>query len=169
MKTNKTSNIGRKLVFCCCLLGLTGIVSASQKGLGDAMGIAKSQELPQVVSLAGQLIQFNTHPCELTTGSAPLGTHLLLKMEDGREINLHLGPSTTIKHLLAEVKEGSTLQVQAFHTDPMKPNDYVAVSLNDGKKTVVLRDAKTLRPVWAGKKAKQARHGNGKGNRTFVN
>jgi hypothetical protein len=154
MKTQKTLNWKIGFAFC-ILLGLTGLASAGQKGLGDSTGIARAEVRPEVVSLSGQLIQYNTHPCEMTTGKAPLGTHLLLKIADGREINLHLGPSTDIKRLLAEVKEGSTLQVQAFRTEKMKENDYVAVSLNDGKQTVVMRDLKTLRPVWAGKQGQR--------------
>lgn len=158
MKTKKTSNWKNGLVLC-ILIGLTSAVSAGQKGLGDSTGIVKADELPEVVSLVGKLIKFNTHPCEMTTGKAPLGTHLLLKMDDGREINLHLGPSTAIERLLAKVKEGSTLQVQAFRTEKMKKDDYVAVSLNDGNQTVELRDSKTLRPVWAGKQGRQGQGG----------
>jgi len=159
MKTQKTSNWKKGFVFC-ILLGLTGLANAGQKGLGDSTGIARSEVRPAVVSLAGQLIKFDTHPCELTTGKAPLGTHLLLKMADGQAINLHLGPSTDIARLLAGVKEGSTLQVRAFRTEKMKENDYVAVSLTDGNQTVVLRNPKTLRPVWTGKQGKrQGRQG----------
>jgi len=156
MKTKKTSHWKTGLV-CCTLLGLTSLVSAEQKGLGDATGIARTAERPEVVSLTGQLMKFDTHPCEMTTGVSPLGTHLWLKMADGREINLHLGPSPAIERLLANVEAGSTLQVQAFRTEKMKENDYVAVSLNDENKTVVLRDLKTLRPVWAGKQVNQDR------------
>jgi hypothetical protein len=154
MKTQKTSNWKKGFTFC-ILLGLTGLASAGQKGLGDSTGIAKAEVRPEVVSLAGQLVKYNTHPCEMTTGPAPLGTHLLLKMADGRAINLHLGPSTDIERLLAGVKEGSTLQVRAFRSEKMKENDYVAVSLNDGNQTVVLRNPKTLRPVWAGNQGKR--------------
>lgn len=156
MKTKKTLNWKTGLA-CCTLLGLTSLVSAEQKGLGDATGIVRTAERPEVVSLTGQLMKFDIHPCEMTTGVAPLGMHLWLKMTDGREINLHLGPSPAIERLLANVDEGSTLQVQAFRTEQMKENDYVAVSLNDENETVVLRDSKTLRPVWAGKQASQDR------------
>jgi len=154
MKTQKTSNWKKGFTFC-ILLGLTGLANAAQKGLGDSTGIAKAEVRPEVVSLAGQLVKYNTHPCEMTTGPAPLGTHLILKMADGRAINLHLGPSTDIERLLAGVKEGSTLQVEAFRSEEMKENDYVAVSLTDENQTVVLRNPKTLRPVWAGNQGKR--------------
>lgn len=162
MKTTKISNWKKGTVFC-ILLGLTGLVSAGQKGLGDSTGIARAQERPELITLSGQLVKYDTHPCELTTGKAPLGTHLLLKMGDGREINMHLGPSTEIERLLAEVKEGSTLQVQAFRTEEMKENDYVAVSLTDENQTVLLRNPETIRPVWAGKQGRQGRGGKGLG------
>lgn len=156
MKTNKTSDWGKGLAMC-LLLGFTCPVDAGQKGLGDSTGIARQKEKPKVVALTGRLVKFDTHRCELTTGPAPLGTHLFLKMADGREINLHLGPSTTVKRLLAGVKEGSALRVQAFRTEKMKKNDYVAVSLSDGNQTVVLRNPESLRPVWAGQKGKQGK------------
>jgi hypothetical protein len=53
------------------------------------------------------------------------------------------------------VNEGSTLQVRAFQTEKMKENDTVAVSLTDESQTVVLRNPKTLRPVWAGNQGKR--------------
>jgi hypothetical protein len=164
MKTTKASNWKKGFAFC-MLLGLTGLANAGQKGLGDSTGIARAEVRPEVVSLTGELIKYNTHPCEMTTGKAPLGTHLILKMADGRAINLHLGPSTDIERLMAGVKAGSPLQVKAFRTKKMKENDYVAVSLTDDKQTVVLRDPKTLRPVWAGKQGQRQGRQNRLGTR----
>lgn len=157
MKTKKTSSWRKGLAFC-ILFGLVPPAGAGQKGLGDRTGIARSGTRPEVVSLAGQLVEFDTHRCEKTTGPAPLGTHLTLKTADGRKINLHLGPSTAVEGLVRGMKEGIPLRVRAFRTGDMENTAYVAVSLRGRGRTVVLRDPKTLRPVWAGK---QGRRGNG--------
>ncbi len=164
MKTKKTSS-WRKGLTVCILFGLAAPAGAGQKGLGDRTGIARSGERPEVVSLAGQLVEFDTHRCEKTTGPAPLGTHLILKTTDGRTINLHLGPSTAVERLVTGMKEGISLRVRAFRTKEMEKNAYVAVSLRGRGRTVVLRDPDSLRPVWAGQQGKQGRRGNGRRGR----
>lgn len=167
MKTKRTSSWGKGFAIC-ILFGLACPVGAEQKGLGDSTGIARTKERPEVISLEGQLVKFDTHRCEMTTGSAPLGTHLFLKLADGLEINLHLGPSTAtvVEGMAKDLKIGTALEIRAFRTEKMEKNAYVAVTVKSENKTVVLRDPESLRPVWAGKQGKQGkqqRRGKGQG------
>jgi len=123
--------------------------SLAQKGMGDLTGVARQAITPEVVSLTGKVTAVETGPCEMTTGRAGIGTHVMLKTEDGESLNVHLGPQVAVAELAKRLKRGTALSISAFRTDKMPEGHYVAQSLTLGNKTIQLRDA-TLRPVWAG-------------------
>ncbi len=121
----------------------------AQKGMGDPTGVARQAVKPEVVSLTGKVVSVESGPCELTTGPAAIGTHVMLETEDGESLNVHLGPQVAVAELAKRLKRGTALSISAFRTEKMPEGHYVAQSLTLGNKTIELRDA-SLRPVWAG-------------------
>jgi len=121
----------------------------AQKGMGELSGVARQAVKPEVVSLTGKVTAVESGPCELTTGRASIGTHVMLETEDGESLNVHLGPQVAVAELAKRLKRGTALSVRAFRTDKMPEGHYVAQSLTLRNKTIELRDA-SLRPVWAG-------------------
>jgi hypothetical protein len=137
-------------LFATLTLGMVVLVTPTlaQKGMGDRTGVARQAVTPEVVTLTGTLVEINTGPCEKTTGRSPIGTHVLLKTTDGKQLNIHLGPARAVADLVAKLTVGEELTVNAFRTEKMAENHYVAQSLVVDKTTIQLRDA-SLRPVWA--------------------
>ena len=133
------------------LAAWSGPAAYAQKGVGDTSGVARQPVRPEVVTLAGKLVELDTGPCESGTGRSPVGTHILLRTADGTTLNVHLGPAAAapVADSAKQLRAGQTVTVAAFRTQKMKQNHYVARSLTFGKTTVQLRD-ETLRPVWAG-------------------
>ena len=99
LKETRLCAIGRHsiVVFVRFLIVLSWTVTApGQLGMGDNKGIAQQKLKPRLVRISGKLQEIKTHPCENTTGKAKLGTHLILKDMDGRELNVHLGPASEL-------------------------------------------------------------------------
>lgn len=137
------------------LLSMSAILPASaQKGIGGETGIARQTTLPEVVTLRGQIIKVDSHPCDKTTGRAPVGTHVLVRTRAGTELNIHLGPAPDVKAIADQLKPGKKLTIDGFRTDQMPENHYVAKSLHISGTIANVRDD-NLRPLWA--------HGRGKG------
>jgi hypothetical protein len=130
----------------------------SQKGAGDATGVARQAEKPEIISLYGKLLEIKTGPCEATTGQSPIGTHLILETAEKEKVNVHLGPAAAVAETAAKLTVGQEIAVKAFRTDKLKDQQYVAISLTFDKTTITLRDD-TLRPVWA--QCGKAGHGAG--------
>jgi hypothetical protein len=150
------------MTLCMTLAGT--LVSYAQKGMGDRTGVAKQAQKPDIVSMSGELIAVETHPCKKATGRAPLGTHLRIQSAAGEEINLHLGPAAEVEGIVAGLETGQAIRFDGFRTDKMPENAYVAQSLYVGEETSTLRDEATLRPFWA----RQPGKGKGwKGKRRF--
>jgi len=122
----------------------------AQRGMGDPSGVGRQAEKPPLVSLSGKLAEIKTGPCEATTGRALQGTHLILEAADGRKLNVHLGPTNEVEDLVKKLSVGETVAVTAFRTEKMPDGHYAAQAVTVEKTTVELRDAKTLRPTWAG-------------------
>lgn len=129
--------------------GLAVSAAQAQRGVGDPTGVAQQAVKPVVVSLSGEVLEVKTGPCENTTGRSLLGTHFLMKTEEGETLNIHLGPPVQVEFVAKELSAGKKVKVQAFRTDKMKESHYVAQSLAYGDRTVQLR-GDSLRPVWAG-------------------
>ncbi len=124
-------------------------VTAGQKGMGDATGIAQEAVKPAVVTLSGELTEIRIGPCEGLTGKSQIGTHLIVQTKDGNEINVHLGPVKAVDYVLDQVSVGQNMRFNAFRTKEMPEDDYITKSLTVDGKLIVLRD-EDLRPIWAG-------------------
>jgi hypothetical protein len=138
---------------------------AAQKGMGDPAGIARQGLQPEIVTFTGTLKEVLTGPCESTTGHYVTGTHLIIETEDGHELNVHLGAAGPLSELTSRLSLGQTLSFEAFQTDQMPEDAYVAKSVTVGEDVVQLRDA-SLRPTWAGSAFRgQGNRGRGRGMR----
>ena len=143
------------IVFLCTLFILIWVSAAlGQRGMGDGNGVAQQMLKPSLVHISGNLKEIKTHPCENTTGKADLGTHLILKDKQGRELNVHLGPTPALSKTVKRLKLGKKIELIGFRTDKMPLNQYVAQTLILGSHSVQLRDS-DLRPYWAGSRFNQ--------------
>jgi hypothetical protein len=137
---------------CVLWCGWGASEALAQKGTGDATGVARQAVKPEVVSLTGKITEVQSAPCELSTGWGAIGTHVLLKADEGKTFNIHLGPQAEVADVAERLKVGETLVVSAFRTEKMWEGHYVAQSLKVGDEMIELRDV-ALRPVWAGGRA----------------
>jgi hypothetical protein len=130
------------------LLGLAPATLA-QRGMGDATGVVRQGLKPEIVTLQGKVVRIITGPCKQTTGQADIGTHFILKLKQGPETNIHLGPAHLVQGVTDGLASGGTVSVTAFRTEKMPKANYNAVTVTVGNKTLRLRNP-NLRPVWAG-------------------
>jgi hypothetical protein len=140
-----------KLLKLMITIGATLLFSVSataQKGAGEATGIAREPVKPPVITLSGKLLEIRTGPCENTTGKSPIGTHLIVQSEDGTNLNIHLGPENAVDHLVDQLSTGQSVVFEAFRTEQLPDNAYIAKSLLLDDKVINLRDD-NLRPSWA--------------------
>lgn len=132
------------------LVGGLGLSNAyAQKGMGEDVGIARAAVKPEIVTLQGKIVEVQTGPCKNTTGRAVVGTHVELKTSEGRILNVHLGPTAVVEPIAKRLANVEEVRVNAFRTDAMPEDHYVAQSFTVGKETIRLRD-ETLQPAWAG-------------------
>ena len=124
----------------------------AQRGMGDSTGVARQGIVPELVTVSCELLSIETHPCKKTTGHGVIGTHLKVKTEEGKALNIDLGWATGVEPVVKQLSVGQNLEVTAFRTEKMPVGQYVAKSLNFDGKTVQLRD-ESLRPIWAGGRA----------------
>lgn len=152
MKTKLT------MIVAATLLAGVALQARAQKGMGDAEGIARQAVRPEVVTISGTVLEVKTDRCELATGRSYLGTHVILKTSDGKELNVHLGPEVFVAHIAKRLTTDQELTVAGFHTKKMPENHYVAQTLTLDDKTIQVRD-ENLRPVWAGGRVMLGRGG----------
>jgi len=131
------------------LLLSTGANCFAQKGRGQKMGLARRGHQPKIVSVAGQIQEIKSGPCEMTTGKAVHGTHLIVQTSGKKTINLHLGPEPAVRLLIKELSVGKAIQAKAFRTPRLIENHYIVQSIEIEGEIITLR-AENLRPVWAG-------------------
>jgi len=131
------------------VLGLAASAAMAQRGAGDPAGVARSGNTPEIVTLSGKVLEVQTEPCTNTTGRSTLGTHFLMKTAEGKTLNIHLGPAGMVESAAKELVQDKAVKVQAFRTEKMKEQHYVAQTLSYDGRSVTLRD-ETLQPVWAG-------------------
>ena len=137
-------------------LGLTAIALAAintpvlaQRGTGDEQGVFRSGVAVETAAISGTVTEVARTTCPATTGRSPIGVHLILQSADGEPINLHLGPPSAMDDVLATVDEGDGITADAFRTDALAPDNYVATTLTVDGQTFTLR-GDDLQPVWAG-------------------
>ncbi|MBN1853460.1 MAG: hypothetical protein JW829_12075 [Pirellulales bacterium] len=124
-------------------------IAYAQKGMGDTTGIVRQAIKPEIVSIPGTVLEVMTGPCKATTGRSLVGTHVLLKTEDGNELNIHLGPAVAVEHIAKKLVADARVTANVFRTDKMPENAYVAQTIVVDNETLQLRD-ENCRPVWAG-------------------
>ena len=124
-------------------------VTLAQRGMGDATGVVRQGLSPEIVALQGEVVRIITGPCEKSTGPSELGTHFILKIEQGQERNIHLGPAHRVQSVTDLLSGGGVVSVSAFRTDKMPEGHYNAVTVMLGNRMIRLR-GQNLRPVWAG-------------------
>ena len=131
------------------LLGLLGAMpAAAQKGMGEPTGVARQAVKPPIETMSGTIKDIKVAPCERTTGRSLEGVHLIVQTEQGKTVNLHLGPSAALEDVLDQLSAGQQITFEAFRTDAMPQDAYVAKSLKIGDTAFELRDD-NLRPKWA--------------------
>jgi hypothetical protein len=138
------------------LLGLATSVAQAQRGTGQLSGVARQASEIDTVTLWGTVVKVESNPCESTTGRSPIGTHFFLKTGEDKTLNIHLGPAVQVEQVARGLPVGERVQVQAFRTQRMQADHYVAQWINVGDQTLRLRDD-NLRPVWAGGRGMPAR------------
>lgn len=140
-------------------LALAASPVAAQRGVGGDEGVARSRVRPEIVTLAGEIVAIHIGPCERTTGRAHTGVHLMVERaatadeakgdETVEPWNIHVGPQAAVHEMVAKYPLGTQVTIEAFRTDEMPANHYVAREIVSDSATVTLRD-ETLRPAWAG-------------------
>ena len=130
------------------LVLLFAMPAAAQKGMGEPTGVARQAVKPPIETMSGAIKNIKVGPCERTTGRSLQGVHLIVQAESGKTINLHLGPAAALDDVLDQLSAGQQVTFEAFRTDAMPQDAYVAKSLKIGDTTFELRDD-NLRPNWA--------------------
>ncbi len=130
------------------LVLLFPLPAAAQKGTGEPTGVARQAVKPPIETMSGTIKDIKVGPCERTTGRSLQGVHLIVQATDGKTINLHLGPAAALEDVLDQLSAGQQITFEAFRTDVMPQDAYVAKSLKAGDTAFGLRDD-NLRPNWA--------------------
>ena len=117
--------------------------------MGEPTGVGRQAVKPPIEAMSGTIKDIKIGPCERTTGRSSEGVHLIVEAPDTKTINLHLGPSSALGEELKQLSAGQEITFEAFRTERMPKDAYVAKSLKAGDKTFELRDDR-LRPKWAG-------------------
>ena len=131
------------------LLLCTGANCFAQKGRGQKMGLGRCGYQPKILSIAGQIQEIKSGSCEMTTGKAVHGTHLIVQTSGKRTFNLHLGPEPAVRPLIKRLSVGQAMQAKAFRTPRLIENHCIVQSIKIEGEIITLR-AENLRPVWAG-------------------
>lgn len=121
----------------------------AQRGVGDPEGVGRWDTPPPTETIAGQVTDVRIAECEHTTGHADLGAHVFLATADGRTLNVHLGPIEALEDFVAGLDDGDSVSAEAFHTEAMPADHFVAVTVTVDGETFRLRAADDLQPVWA--------------------
>jgi hypothetical protein len=124
------------------------VPAAAQRGVGESAGVAQQAQKPAIETISGTLKEVKTGSCERTTGRSLLGVHLIVEAVDEKTINLHLGPAAALEDVVGQLSAGQPITFEAFRTDVMPEDAYVAKSLTVSETTFDLRDD-NLRPHWA--------------------
>jgi len=133
------------------LLALAAIAAPAmaQKGTGEPAGVARQGIKAPIEAMSGTIKDAKIGPCEKTTGRSKEGAHLIVQTPDARTINLHLGPTFALRDELKQLTVGKEISFDAFRTERMPKDAYIAKSVKAGDKVFVLRND-SLRPRWAG-------------------
>ncbi len=152
----------RTLLLLTSLAGLAFVApAAAQRGMGDPQGVARGGEVERA-SVTGTLVETVVTECPATTGRAPTGVHLVVDRGAGEAVaELHLGPVEAVADILDAAAPGAPAAAEAFRTDAMPADTFVAIRLTLDGTAFRLRDDATLRPDWAASRGPFRRDGLG--------
>ncbi len=148
MRDTRSRHVASRWAATAIVLGMA-TTAIAQHGTGHLDGVAAAAIKPEVVTLSGKLVEIRTARCEASTGRLQVGTHITLQTSEGRALKIHLGPADRVADSVGELTVGQDMSVQAFQTEDLRPDDYVARSIRTRGKQIELRDS-SLRPFWAG-------------------
>jgi hypothetical protein len=138
-----------KLVFFVILM-LSFSVCYSQKGANDQYGIARLRQSIAIEKLEVEILKIVEGPCENTMGRSDSGTHLIVRnMADGKQLNIHLGPTNQMQTLVALLPPGKKISAEVFRTPKLAEDQYISKELVIDDLVYEIRD-QDLRPFWAG-------------------
>ncbi|MFT6883253.1 MAG: hypothetical protein ACI83W_001874 [Marinoscillum sp.] len=139
-----------------CTIAMVGYAQKGTTGLTN--GVSSEQPLSELQKVEGTIEKIKTGPCQYTTGRYEAGTHLFVRANEDL-YNVHLGPTSDISQLVS-LSEGDSINVTAFRTARMSPNESIAIEMIVNGENTVLRD-QNLEPVWSGRNRKEKwRRGN---------
>lgn len=129
-------------------IGMLAVTASAQRGTGADTGVAQRIPSPSIVTKSGKITKVETGPCEGTTGRSLSGVHLLIQEPNGDTLNLHLGPTEALNTVVDRLAPGQSLSFEAFRTDRLPSNHFIAKTLMLDDEVIRLRDD-NLRPSWA--------------------
>lgn len=135
------------------VLMATAAKTWGQRGMDDSEGVIRQAVETQRIAIEGTVKEVLIETCENTTGPFETGLYLLLTTGEDKTYNVHLGPAVIVKDMVEPLNAGQSVTVQAFRTEKMPAEHFVAVLLTFNGKTVRLRN-ESLRPVWAGRQGR---------------
>jgi hypothetical protein len=124
------------------------VPAAAQRGMGESAGVAQQAQKPAVERISGTIKDIETGSCKRTTGRSLLGVHLIVEAANDKTLNVHLGPAAALEDVVGQLSADQPITFEAFRTDLMPEDAYVAKSLTVSETTFDLRDD-NLRPHWA--------------------
>ena len=135
----------------------------AQKGTGETTGVARQATKPAIQEMSGTVTDVIVGACANTTGGSVQGAHLSMRTDAGQLVELHLGPLDAVEDIVEQVPAGTRVSFEAFRTEAMPADTYVAKSITVDDEVLRLRDD-TLRPTWAGGRGRGAGMGMGQGS-----
>ncbi len=133
-------------------------VCPAQRGVGNKEGIVRAGVNVEPVELSGNITDFKVGECKLTTGRSLSGTHVIIKTSNGKSLNVHLGPTRAINSLVGELQKGKEIKFDAFRTNELPEDQYIAREIIYEDETYTLRD-ENYKPAWSGGDGKRQGRG----------
>lgn len=125
------------------LAGATEQSAYAQKGVGDQAGVARQIPKPSLETLTGTILAVETQPCEMTTGQGRIGSHVLLKTEEGEKLNIHLGWADAVAETAKQLTVAPNPRRRCIPVVAGRP----ASSLWDNRPLVALRDSEDFSTI----------------------
>ena len=136
-----------KILILLILLLCIGADCFAQKGRGQKTGLARRGYQPKIESIAGEILEIKTGPCEMTTGRAIQSMHLIMQSSNNKKLNLHLGPALILRPLSKQLSAGMNIKIKAFRTPRLIENQYIVQSINLDNKIKVSEKSNLEKPV----------------------
>ena len=125
------------------LIGAVAVTVASQTA-PPISKVIPTYDLTTEVRVKGLVVATNDHFCSICGG---LGSHLMLKAENGTVVEVHLASTKFIKDYDIVIVPGDEVEVLASRVTIAGASALMAREITRGQETFVFRDA-TGKPVW---------------------